>query len=74
VVSTGLAVQVPLAAGGPAAGEERHFVLKMWRDGFSIDGGELRPYDAPGSRCGVQTYWESGVQNIVQLFEPPGSS
>merc|ERR550519_1254297 len=43
------AVGVP---GGAEANkpEERHFVLKMWRDGFSIDGGELRHYSDPGSR------------------------
>jgi len=29
--------------------EERHFVLKMWRDGFSVDGGELRQYRDPAS-------------------------
>jgi len=29
--------------------EERHFVLKMWRDGFSVDGGELRKYQDPAS-------------------------
>jgi len=42
------AVGVP--AGAEAKPEERHFVLKMWRDGFSIDGGELRHYSDPGSR------------------------
>jgi len=40
----------PLPGGAGAKPEERHFVLKMWRDGFSIDGGELRLYSDPGSR------------------------
>merc|ERR550517_2017806 len=42
------AVGVPV--GAEAKPVERHFVLKMWRDGFSIDGGELRHYSDPGSR------------------------
>jgi len=30
--------------------EERHFVLKMWQEGFSIDDGDLRKYEDPGNR------------------------
>jgi len=29
----------------------REFVLKMWRNGFSIDEGELRPYNDPENRA-----------------------
>ena len=36
--------------------EERHFVLKMWRDGFSVDGGELRKYQDP-ARWAESTCW-----------------
>jgi len=43
-------VQVGVPGGAQAKPEERHFVLKMWRDGFSIDGGELRLYSDPASR------------------------
>merc|ERR1712130_190345 len=41
---------VGVPGGAQAKPGERHFVLKMWRDGFSIDGGELRLYTDPGSR------------------------
>jgi len=33
-----------------AGGEPRHFVLKMWQDGFSIDDGDLRKFDDPANR------------------------
>lgn len=37
-------------AGANAKPEEVHFVLKMWRDGFSLDGGDLRKYESPENR------------------------
>ena len=36
--------------GGEKRAESRHFVLKMWRDGFSLDDGEIRKYDDPQNR------------------------
>ena len=30
--------------------EPRNFVLKMWREGFSLDDGELRAYNDPANR------------------------
>jgi len=30
--------------------EPRHFVLKMWREGFSLDDGDIREYNDPGNR------------------------
>ena len=44
-----------MVGGGPStsAGKEdkpRRFVLKMWRDGFSIDDGDIRQYNDPQHR------------------------
>jgi len=37
-------------SGPPKKAEPRHFLLKMWRDGFSLDDGELRQYQDPANR------------------------
>ena len=47
-----------MIGGGPStsAGKEdkpRRFVLKMWRDGFSIDDGDIRQYNDPQHRHGL---------------------
>jgi len=36
--------------GAQQKAEPRHFVLKMWKDGFSLDDGELRHYNDPNNR------------------------
>merc|ERR1712055_98503 len=36
--------------GAQKKAEPRHFVLKMWKDGFSLDDGELRHYNDPNNR------------------------
>ena len=41
--------------------EERHFTLKMWRDGFSLDGGELRKYEDPGNREFMQSVMRGAI-------------
>jgi len=41
---------VQVGGGQPKRPEPRHFVLKMWREGFSLDDGDLREYNDPGNR------------------------
>jgi len=41
---------VGMEDGATAKPEERHFVLKMWKEGFSLDDGDLRKYEDPANR------------------------
>jgi len=41
---------VQVGGGQEKRPEPRHFVLKMWREGFSLDDGDLREYNDPGNR------------------------
>eukprot|EP00092_Neocalanus_flemingeri_P008155 GFUD01008795.1.p1 GENE.GFUD01008795.1~~GFUD01008795.1.p1 ORF type:complete len:376 (+),score=147.82 GFUD01008795.1:121-1248(+) len=44
------AESVQIGGGQEKRAESVHFVLKMWRDGFSLDDGELKKYDDPQNR------------------------
>jgi len=44
------AESVQVGGGAQKKAEPRHFVLKMWKDGFSLDDGELRHYNDPNNR------------------------
>jgi len=44
------AESVKIGGGGEKKPESRQFVLKMWREGFSLDDGDLRKYDDPQNR------------------------
>merc|ERR1712002_290298 len=41
---------VQVGGGQPKRPEPRHFVLKMWKEGFSLDDGDVREYSDPGNR------------------------
>jgi len=44
------AESVQVGGGQEKRPDPRHFTLKMWRDGFSLDDGELRAYNDPAHR------------------------
>ena len=48
----------------------REFVLKMWRNGFSIDDGDLRPYNDPGmlaKGCFVDLFRRSYAPQVSRV-------
>jgi len=48
----------------------REFVLKMWRNGFSIDDGELRPYNDPNNRAFLSAVMGGSIpEELVHMAE-----
>ena len=48
----------------------RQFVLKMWRNGFSIDDGDLRPYNDPHNRAFLSSVMTGRIpQELVTMAE-----
>jgi len=48
-------------AGAQSPAEERHFVIKMWQEGFSIDDGDLRKYDDPANRQFLESVMRGNI-------------
>jgi len=48
-------------AGAAAEVAPRHFVLKMWQDGFSVDDGDIRPYQDPENREFLQSVMRGAI-------------
>jgi len=47
--------------GAKKAKPPREFVLKMWRNGFSIDDGDLRPYNDPANRAFLSAVMKGAI-------------
>jgi len=47
--------------GAKKAKPPREFVLKMWRQGFSIDDGDLRPYNDPANRAFLSSVMRGSI-------------
>ena len=73
------AESVQVGGGQEKRPDPRHFTLKMWRDGFSLDDGELRAYTDPAHRLdsgvGSFVYYWFGLQGVsCQCYEGDYSS
>jgi len=55
-------VGAPLAS-EPAPAEDIEVTLRMWKNGFSIDDGQLRPYDDPDNRDFLRSVQRGEIPN-----------
>ena len=55
-------VGAPLAS-QPAPAEDVEVTLKMWKNGFSVDDGQLRPFDDPDNRDFLRSIQRGEIPN-----------
>ena len=49
--------------------EPRQFILKMWRDGFSLDDGDLRAYSDPNNRFNFRFKAQLQYSSLINFRE-----